>query len=69
VAQNVSFELWLEIEVKHVAFLKLWLGMTSLELWLEMADEHEELLSCGSGWRVLPVWPTRMGPNRLPSLV
>jgi len=42
-------------KVKHVAFLKLWLRMTSLELWLEMADEHEELLSCGSGWRVLPV--------------
>jgi len=35
-----------------VAFLELWLRMTSLELWLRMADEHEELLSCGSGWRV-----------------
>ena len=54
-AQRVSFELWLGIGVKHVAFLELWLRMTSLELWLEMADEHEELLSCGSGWRVLPV--------------
>jgi len=56
VAQNVSLELWLGIRVKHVAFLKLWLGMASLELWLGMADEHEELLSCGSGWRVLSVW-------------
>ncbi|QCD96252.1 hypothetical protein DEO72_LG6g954 [Vigna unguiculata] len=41
--------------VKHVAFLELWLRMTSLELWLGIADEHEELLSYGSGWRVLPV--------------
>ncbi|QCE14478.1 hypothetical protein DEO72_LG11g1479 [Vigna unguiculata] len=49
--ENVSLELWLGIGVKHVAFLELWLGMTSLELWLGMADEHEELLSCGSyGW-------------------
>jgi len=48
-------ELWLEIGVKHVAFLELWLRMTSLELWLGMADEHEEFLSCGSGWRVLSV--------------
>ena len=54
-AQNVSLELWLGIEVKHVAFLELWLRMTSLEFWLKTADEHEELLSCGSGWRVLPV--------------
>ncbi|QCD86359.1 hypothetical protein DEO72_LG3g880 [Vigna unguiculata] len=68
----VFLELWLEIGVKHVAFLELWLGMTSLELWLGMADEHEELLSCGSDCRVLPVkvcelWLVRMGPNRLPS--
>jgi len=49
VAQNVSIELWLRIGVKHVAFLKLWLGMTSLELCLGIADEHEEPLSCGSG--------------------
>jgi len=64
VARNMSLELWLGIGVKHVAFLELWLGMTSLELWLgmaslalwlEMADEHEEPLSCGSGWRVLLV--------------
>jgi len=34
----VSLELWLEIEGKHVAFLKLWLGMTSLELWLGMTN-------------------------------
>jgi len=39
-----------------VAFLELWLGMTSLKLWLGMTDEHKELLSCDSGWRVLPVW-------------
>jgi len=38
-----------------MAFLELWLGMTSLELWLGMADEHEEFLSCDSGWRVLSV--------------
>ncbi|QCD83458.1 hypothetical protein DEO72_LG2g3802 [Vigna unguiculata] len=44
-----------KIGVKHVAFLELWLRMTSLELWLGMADEHDELLSCGSSWRVLPV--------------
>jgi len=37
----------LEIEVKHMTFLELWLGMTFLELWLGMTDEHEELLSCG----------------------
>jgi len=53
-ARNVSLELWLGIGVKHVVFLELWLGITSLELWLGMADEHEEPLSCGSGWRVLP---------------
>jgi len=53
VALNVSLKLWLEIGLKHVAFLGLWPGMTSLELWLGIADEHEELLSCGSGWRVL----------------
>ncbi|QCE06438.1 hypothetical protein DEO72_LG9g1450 [Vigna unguiculata] len=41
--------------LKHVVFLELRLGITSLELWLGMADEHEELLSCGSGWRVLSV--------------
>ncbi|QCD87177.1 hypothetical protein DEO72_LG3g1711 [Vigna unguiculata] len=52
---NVFLKLWLGIRVKHVAFLGLWLKMTSLELWLGMADEHEELLSCGSGWRVLSV--------------
>jgi len=74
VAQNVFLELCLGIGVKHVVFLKLWLGMTSLKLWLGIADEHEELLSCGSGWRVLPVWVcvlwrVRMGPVRLPSLV
>jgi len=71
VARNVSFELWLRIEVKHVAFLELWLGMTSLELWLVMTDEHEELLGYGSGWRVLSVWVCvlwriRMGPVRFP---
>jgi len=48
VAQNVSLELWLEIRVKHVTFLELWLKMTYLELWIGMADEHEELLTCGS---------------------
>jgi len=42
-------------KVGLLAFLELWLKMTSLELCLRMADEHEELLSCGSGWRVLPV--------------
>ena len=42
-AQNVSLELWLRIEVKHMAFLELWLGMTSLELWLGMTNEHEKL--------------------------
>jgi len=47
VPQNVSLELWLGTGVKHVAFLELWLGMTSLELWLGMADEHEKILSCG----------------------
>jgi len=55
VARNVSLELWLGIGVKHVVFLELWLGITSLDLWLGMADEREELLSVGSGWRVLPV--------------
>jgi len=50
VAQNLSLELWLEIGVKHVVFLELWLGIAFLELWLGMADEHEEPLSCGSGW-------------------
>jgi len=45
VARNVSFELWLEIGVKHVTFLELWLRMTSLELWLGMVDEHKELFS------------------------
>jgi len=74
VARNISLELWLGIGVKHVVFLELWLGITSLELWLGMADEHKEPLSCGSGWRVLPVrvcwlWPVRMGPNRLPCSV
>ncbi|QCD78783.1 hypothetical protein DEO72_LG1g2419 [Vigna unguiculata] len=43
-------ELWLGIGVKHVAFYRLWPGMTSLDLWLGIPDEHEELLSCGSGW-------------------
>jgi len=51
VAQNVSIELWLGIEVKHVAFLELWLrdiswvmvrdgGWTqgTLELWLGLAS-------------------------------
>ena len=37
-AQNVSLELWLGIWVKHMAFLELWLGMTSLELWLGLAS-------------------------------
>jgi len=55
VAQNVSLELWLEIGVKHVVFLELWLGIASLEMWLRLADEHEEPLSFGSGWRVLSV--------------
>ena len=54
-AKNVSLELWLEIGVKHVVFLELWLGIESLELWLVMTDEHKELLSCGSSWRVLQV--------------
>ena len=36
-----------------VAFLELWLGMTSLELLLGMADGHEQSLSCGSYWSVL----------------
>ena len=44
--RKVSLELWLGIGVKHVVFLELWLGITSLELWLGMANEHEELL----GW-------------------
>jgi len=71
---NVSLECWLGIGVKHVAFLELWLRMTSLELWHGMANEHEELLSYGSGWRVLPVWMCKlwliqMGPDRLPSSV
>ena len=48
-ARNVSFEFWLGIGVKHVVFLELWLGITSLELWLGMANEHEEPLSCGIG--------------------
>jgi len=48
-------ELWLGIRVKHVAFYRLWPGMTSLELWLGIADEHEVPLSCGSGWRLLLV--------------
>jgi len=34
----VSLESWLEIGVKHVAFLELWLGMPSLELWLGLAS-------------------------------
>jgi len=51
-ARNVSLELWLGIGVKHVVFLELWLGITSLELWLGMADEHEEPWSCGLGWRM-----------------
>ena len=51
----VILELWLGVGVKHVAFLELWLEMTSFELWMGMADEHEELLRCGSGWRVLSV--------------
>jgi len=55
VARNVSLKLWLGIGVKHVVFLELWLGITSLELWLWMADEHEEPMNYGSGWRVLPV--------------
>jgi len=53
VARNVSLLLWLGIGVKQVAFLELWLEMTSLELWLGMVDEHKESLSCGSDWRVL----------------
>ena len=69
-ARKVSIELWLGINVKHVAFLDLWLGMTYLKLWLGMTDEHKELLSCGSGWRVLSVrvcelWLVRMGLDRL----
>jgi len=56
-----------------VAFLELWLGMTSLELLLGMADGHEQSLSCGSYWRVLSVlvcvlWLIQMGLGRLPSL-
>ena len=50
--RNVSIELWLGIGVKHMAFLELWLRMTSLELWLRMTDEHKEHLSCDSSWRV-----------------
>jgi len=38
VARNVSFELWLRIRVKHVAFFELWLKMTSFELWLGLAS-------------------------------
>jgi len=57
-----------------MAFLDLWLRMTSLELWLGMADGHEQSLSCGLDWRVLSVWVcmlwlVRMGPERLPSSV
>jgi len=37
-ARNISLKLWLGIVVKHVAFLKLLLGMTSLELWLGLAS-------------------------------
>jgi len=54
-ARNVSLELWLEIEVKHVVFLELWFRIASVELWLGVVDEHKEPLSCGSGWRVLSV--------------
>jgi len=39
-----------------MAFLKLWLGMTSLELWLGMVDEHEHSLSCDWDWQLLLVW-------------
>ena len=46
--RTLSLELWLMIERKHVAFLELWLEMTSLELWFGMTDEHEESLSCCS---------------------
>ncbi|QCD96304.1 hypothetical protein DEO72_LG6g1006 [Vigna unguiculata] len=45
----------LGIEGKYMAFLELWLRMTSLELWLGMADGHEQSLSCGLDWRVLSV--------------
>jgi len=38
VTQNVSLELWLGIGVKHVIFLKLWLGIASLELWLGLTS-------------------------------
>ena len=38
VAWNISLNLWLEIGVKHVVFLELWLIITSLELWLELAS-------------------------------
>ena len=48
-AQNVSLELWLGIGVKHVAFLELWLRMTSLELWLEMIDETRGTLELWLG--------------------
>jgi len=34
----VCLKLWLGIEGKHVAFLKLWLRMTSLELWLGLTS-------------------------------
>jgi len=54
-ARKVALELWLEIGVKHVVFLELWLRIASLKVWLRMADEQEELLNCGSGWRVLSV--------------
>jgi len=38
-----------------VAFLELWLEMTSLELWHGMADGHEHSLSYDSDWQVLTV--------------
>jgi len=73
VARNVSLELWLEIGVKHMVFLELWLRITSLELSLGMADEHEELFSCLGLVSVVGVSVRVMarttGLYRLPSLV
>jgi len=46
--------------VKHVAFLELWLRMTSLELWLGMASV------AGVSVRVVA---RTAGPDRLSSLV
>ena len=71
--QNVSLELWLEIGVRHVVFLELWLRMTSLELWLEMTDTRGTLelwLGLASVASVsVHVVACTAGPNRLPFLV